>query len=190
MHRAPPRQAHADGGDLARLVTVVVDPHPGVLGQATGHDAELGEYVDQQRLDRVDVLERTLGVGQRQDRVADELPGTVVGDVASAPDGDEVGADRLWVAAQVVRQVGVASVGEDVVVLEQQHVLLVSVFEQRLLDGERLAVRHTAEPADAKRGVGRRSVDGGAPVVHRGQSSADQSRVSRISLTRRRKFAA
>ena len=46
-------------------------------------------------------------------------------------------------------------VGEHVVVLEQQQMLLRSPtdcgVEERLLDGERFAVRHAAEPSDAER---------------------------------------
>ena len=44
--------------------------------------------------------------GHRQDRVADELARAVVGDVAAAVDGDEVGADRGRVTAQVGGEVG------------------------------------------------------------------------------------
>ena len=49
-----------------------------------------------------------------------------------------------------------------------------------VLDGEHLAVRHAPDPAHPE----------GPTGVHGAQSSAVQSLVSRISLTRARKFAA
>ena len=125
------------------------------------------------------VLERALGVREVDDRVADELTGTVVRDVAAALDRHEVGADRGRVALQVGREVGMRAVGEHMVVFEQQQVLLVPVIEQRLLHRQRLAVRHPPQPAGC--GAGRR-----AHVRARRSSRA----ISRISLTRLRKPAA
>ncbi len=85
VHRATPRQPDTDRGDLARVRPVGVDPHARIVRQPTGAgQAQLGERVDQQLLDRSDVLERALRVRERHDRVADELPGAVIGDVAAA----------------------------------------------------------------------------------------------------------
>ena len=56
---------------------------------------------------------------------------------------------------EVGRQIGPRAVGEHVRMLEQQQMLLAAVGEQRLLQRERLAVGHPAEPADAQRSAGR-----------------------------------
>ena len=130
---------------------VDVDPHAGVLGEpADSREPELAQHIDQQLLDAAHVFGRAERVGDRQDRVPDELAGAVVCDVAAALDGDEVGADRGRVAAQVGLAGRPAAVREDVVVLEQQQVLLRAMLEQRGLDGQRLAVRHPAQPAHAE----------------------------------------
>ena len=53
VHRPPAGEAHADRRDLARVVALGVDPHPGVLPQAPrSGQADVGERVDQQLLDR------------------------------------------------------------------------------------------------------------------------------------------
>ena len=93
VHRAPALEAHADGADLARVRAVGVDPHARVLGEPSGADAEGGQRVDDELLDVADVPGGTELVGDGEDRVADELARTVVGDVAAAADGDELGAD-------------------------------------------------------------------------------------------------
>ena len=93
-----------------------VDPDTRIPAEPSGAgQAELGEGIDQQRFDRHDVAERALCVGDREDRIADELPGTVIRDVAAAVDGDEVGADRGRVATQVGGEVGALAVGEHVI---------------------------------------------------------------------------
>ena len=153
-----------------------VDPHARVLGEPSRRDPERGQGVDDELLDVAHVLGRTEAVAELDDRVADQLTGPVVGDVAAAADADEVGPDRGRVAAQVVLEVRARPVREHVGVLEQQQVLPGAVVEQGLLDRQRLAVGDGPQPADAQR---------------RGDhSSADQSLVSRISLIRRRKLAA
>ena len=102
----------------------------------------------------------------------------MVRDVAATLDRNEIGAHRCRVAAQIRFEIGVRSVGEHVLVFEQQQVLFTAVVEQRLLDRQRFAVRHPPQPSDPEQGT----------VGH--QSSADQSRVSRTCLTRLRKPAA
>ncbi len=87
-------------------------------------------------------------VVDRQDRIPDELTRPVVGDVAAALDGDEVGADRGRIAPQVGLEIGPPAVREDVGVLEQQQVLLPAVLEQRRLDRQRFEVWHPPQPAD------------------------------------------
>ena len=125
---------------------VGVDPHARVLGEPAGVDAEGGERVDDDLLDVADVAGGVELVGDGEDRIADELAGPVVRDVAAAADGDELGADVGGFAAQVVVEVRARPVREHVRVLEQQQMLLVRPREQRLLDRQRLAVGH-ASPA-------------------------------------------
>ena len=126
-----------------------VEPHTGELVEPTGvGQPQFGERVDDQTLDVADVRRRPETVVDVDDRVADELAGTVVGDVAAALHRDEFRADRRRLAAQVGRQVGPAAVGEHVRMFEQQQMLSAAVLEQGRLDRERLAVRHSAQPAD------------------------------------------
>ena len=107
VHRAAAGQANADRRDLARVRPFGVDPHAGILGEATdAAQAELAQRIDEQLLDSVDVVGRTERVVDRQDRIADELTRPVIRDVAAPLDGDEVGADRGRVAQQVGGQIG------------------------------------------------------------------------------------
>ena len=85
------RDADADGGDLAVGTAVVgraprrrCGPRPALRG-----DAELGADVDQHALHAADVGDDVDRVGQPHDRVADELPGAVPGDLAAAVDVDD-----------------------------------------------------------------------------------------------------
>ena len=187
MHRAPARDAHPDRADLARVVATDVYPHAGVPRQpAGGGNPELGERVDHQLFDVGDVGDgvgrarsATVFGGQRQDRVTDQLSRTVIGDVATSIHADEFRSDMCWVDENIGAQIGTRAVGEHVRMLEQQQMVGGAVAEQRLLDGEHLAVRHATEPAHMQR-LGRA----------RHQSSAPQSRVSSSSLTLTKKPAA
>ena len=110
VHRSTVLEPHADRGDLAwddgRIGMVDVEPDPGEAGQSTGvRQPQFAERVDQQALDPADVVGRPEPVVDVEDRVADELAGAVVGDVAAALHGDQLGADRGRLALQVVREV-------------------------------------------------------------------------------------
>ena len=65
-------------------------------------DAEVGERADEHRLERAhvgdDVAQTVAPRRQRDDRVADELTGAVVRDVAAAVGADELGAHRVRAA--------------------------------------------------------------------------------------------
>ncbi len=91
------------------------------------------------------------------DRVADDLPGTVVGDIAAAAgfvDGD---ASRLEQRGrgEDVRAASVASDAEreHVGVLEQQQLVVnragFSLLHERALQRQRVVVRDAAKPTDA-----------------------------------------
>ena len=101
VHRAPALQADTDGADLARVRSGRVDPHTRVFVEPAGIDAEGGERVDDELLDVADVAARTDLVPDPDDRVADQLSGPVVRDVAATAHRDEVGADVRRVATQV-----------------------------------------------------------------------------------------
>ncbi len=175
VHRPPALETHADGADLARVGSGGVDPHPGIFGETAGADAERGEGVDDHLLDVADVAGGIELVGDGEDRIADELARTVIGDVATAAHRDQLGADVGGLAPQVVGEVRPRSVGEHVRVLEEQQVLFGAAAEERLLHRQGLAVGHAPQPPNPQRSR---------------HSSVDQSLVSRISLTRTRKPAA
>ncbi len=165
---------------------VDVEPDARMTLEPTGvGQTEFGEGIDDQTFDVAHVIGRTQPVADVDDRIADELSGTVVRDVATALDGDQFGADRGGLATQVRGEVGPSTVGEHVRVFQQQQVLAVAVFEQRRLNRQRLAIGHSTQPPDAQRGGGHADAD--RPER---QSSVDQSLVSRISLTRARNRAA
>jgi hypothetical protein len=151
VHRAPVPEPHTDRADLARHdigVVGVVEPHACEAGQPSGvRQPEFGECVDDQPLDAAHMGGCTEAVVDVENRVADQLAGSVIGDVAAPLDRYEFGVDGEGIAPQVGVEVGPRAVSEDVWVLEQQEVLAAAVLEQRGLEGERLAVRHAAEPA-------------------------------------------
>jgi len=97
----------------------------------------------------------------------------VVGDVAASVRPHELGAHRGR-GHEDVAEIGPHAERVDVRVLEQQEVLVATPFVEGALQLVGLAERNATEPAD----------------VQRRQSSASQSRVSRMSLIRTRKLAA
>src|SRR5439155_2315669 len=71
----------ADGHDLA-----VADPDAGIARQPARLNAEVGEGVDQANLEVAQVEADVRCGAQIEDRIADQLAGTVIGDVAAAID--------------------------------------------------------------------------------------------------------
>ena len=90
MHRDAVGDADADGGDLV-LAAGRGDPDAGAALDASAVDAELGEHVDEDALEPAHVADHVDRLGEAQDRVADELAGTVPGDLAAAVDVDDGG---------------------------------------------------------------------------------------------------
>ena len=83
-----------------------VDPHAGILGRAGRRlTPNVGERVDDHLFDVADVAGGVELVGHVEDRVADELARTVVGDVATATHRHQLGADVGGLATQVVVEV-------------------------------------------------------------------------------------
>ena len=145
-------------------------------------DAEVGERRDQHRFEpayvRDDVALTGAPLGERDDRVPDELAGPVVRDVAAAIGVHELGADRRRVA-QHVREIRARPERVDVRVLLQQEVVV-----GRRARGSRAATPRPrgTEPARATAHEVTRA------VTH--ASSASQSRVSRTVRTSLRNEAA
>ena len=189
MHRAAPAHPHADGGDLAGVGAVGPDPDARVAVEpADVAEPQVAAHVDDDVLDRADVGDRPReaprAASQVQQRVADQLAGTVEGDVAATVGVFEFGADLLGRGQQVLGA-GVGPERVDGMVFEQQQVVVGAVGEQAPLQGEGVAVPDAAEPADAERLPARHVAS--APSA--GQSAA-QSVCSSTSRRRRRNDAA
>ena len=189
VHGAAAAQPDADGGDLAGIGAVGAHPDARVGVEAADVcEPEVAAHVDDQRLDRADVVE---GVGhaaaplarQVQQRIADELPRTVEGDVAAPVGPFEVGADLTGGRQEVL---GGRPDAEcvDGMVLEQQQVVVGALGEDPLLEGEGVPVADPAQPADPER-----PAPGHGPSSPAGHSPT-QSLDSSTSRTRRRKDAA
>ena len=178
---APVGDPHADRRDL-----LVADPHAGEpVGARSGLDTEIGERGDEHRLEpahvRDDVALAGAPLGERDDRVADELPGPVVGDVAAAVGPHELGAHRLG-RHEHVGEIGARPERVHVRVLLQEQVVVGRARVQPALQRLGLAVRHPPQPATAP-AVGHRR-----PLMR--ARSCSQSWVSSTWRTESRKAAA
>ena len=124
----------ADGADFsfasrAGLLVVKAAPDAGESGDATGADAVDSAEADEglfHHSDEVDWTEAAaagvLKAAEIEDRVADQLSGAVVGDVAPAIDfvqGDPA-AGQQFIRGKDVGSAGVAAEGEDRGMLEQE----------------------------------------------------------------------
>ena len=194
VHRAPAAQLHADRRDLA-----VLDPHARIPVEASGAaHAEIGERVDQQLLDGAHVRDRVGHAAAAlprhgEDRIADELAGAVIRDVATSIGAHELGA-HVRGRHEHVAHVGAHAERVDVRMLEQQQSGRPS--SARTTRAATRAHRDTA-PARATEPAALctlKSLQSTQSVCHhgicRGHSSWDQSRVSRSSLTWRRNAVA
>ena len=94
------------------------------------------------------MVSRTDSVRHVDDRVADELPGAVIGDIATALHRHQFGTDRSRVDEHVDRKVGAWPMGEHMRVLEQEQMILDAIGEDGRLHRECLAVGNPAEPAN------------------------------------------
>ena len=120
--------------------------------------------------------------GHVDDRVADQLARPVVGDVAAPVGSHQLGPDRGRVDEHVGR-VGVHPERVDVRVLEQQQVVVAARGRAGRAAARAPRVGDPTQPANPEH---RRPVSARVPA----QSSAAQSWVSRISVTRARNAAA
>ena len=100
MHRDAFGDPDADGRDLLAGAAVRAgQPHAGTSVDPCPAYAELGEHLDQHALEPAHVGDHVDGIGEPHDRVADQLAGTVPGDLAAAVDVD----DRSAVGGALVR---------------------------------------------------------------------------------------
>ncbi len=77
--------------DLARRRTVRIAPHARIAIEATGFDAVAGAGVDHRLLEGAD--ERTqqeIALGELDDRVANQLPGPVIGHFTATLDANHL----------------------------------------------------------------------------------------------------
>ena len=100
MHRHLAAHAHPDGAELA-VGAAVVGEHPHAARPSTRPrlDPELAAGADHHLLEAADVGDHVDRRREADDRVADELSGTVPGDLAAPVDVDDrrpVATGRSW----------------------------------------------------------------------------------------------
>jgi hypothetical protein len=153
--RDPSRDAHPNGRDL-----LVAHPDAGQPFDAAGIDTVIGGRANEDRFEiaHVTVNVATVGV-QVDDRIADNLPGPVIGDIAPATGlvnvdaarGEGVGGRKNVRAAAVAAHAERQDVG---MFEEEQRVAdsaSTAIFDEHTLQSERLGVRHSSEPTDVKK---------------------------------------
>src|SRR5262249_50616058 len=151
----PPRYPDADGRQL-----LASDPDAGQPPDPAGPDAKIRGRADEHLLEIANVTVDVAAVGlQIDDRIAEDLAGTVVRDVA-APNGfvtmDTAGCEQAG-RSQDMRPPPVAAdaKGQYVRVLDEQeqiaHASRPTILDQRLLQRKRLVVRHDAQPPHVNR---------------------------------------
>src|SRR5579883_1567476 len=135
------RDVHADGGDFLLGDGAAGDgPDAGASGDALRGDGEVSQGADEGFFEEADVVDGADAAvvqgetAQVEDGVADELAGSVVGDVAAAVDLMDFDAaiGKEFVAGEDVGAGGVASQGEYGWVFEQEEGVADAVFVARL----------------------------------------------------------
>ena len=118
-------------------------------------NVELRERIDDHLLDGPNIGDHVaLPFSQIQDRIADDLAGAVIGDVAAAIGGIELdsGAAQRVFARQQIFGVAVAALRDHVRMLDEQELIgnqpALALFDQILLDGERVAIAHAPQVAN------------------------------------------
>ena len=181
---------------MPRLVHTPVQP-----GFAPGRDPEVGEGPDEDLFDGPHVGNDPLGVGQSNDRVSDQLAGTVVGDVSSPVDVEALGSDldQSLGGDQQVGAVAVAPQRVDVGMFLQQQVVggapsSVPPLPEGPLQVPGLLVREASQPSRPQESVVGRHPE--KPVGLPGRAvtvqvrCCSQSQFSRLSFIRRRNSTA
>src|SRR2546425_3480779 len=86
VRRDTARYADADRADLRGAAIREIDPHARLPALRARRDAVAGERVAHRVLDRAHVSDEVLPLAERDDRIANELPRAVGGDVATTID--------------------------------------------------------------------------------------------------------
>jgi len=168
VERDAASDADPERPDLARERTVGIHPAAGVAGSRAGRDAGgragVGHGALQGLDERADAerpQSREPGTGalrrEGDDRVRHKLARAVVGDLAAALHADNLDPARrqLLRGRHDVSLAGIAAERQDPVVLEEQKLVLVegsvrARSGQRLLQGPRVAIRDSTQPAGAQ----------------------------------------
>src|ERR1017187_6588554 len=142
VRRHPPAEVHSDGGDFA-----IAHPNPSQLGNAAGFNAELRQRFDERLLDGTHVRAHVaLPIAQVQNRVAHELPRSVIRHVAAAIGWIKPtpGAAKDLARSQQILYLSVAPQRDHVRVFQKQQVVphraLFALGSKLLLQFQRLAI--------------------------------------------------
>jgi hypothetical protein len=84
---------------------------------------------------------------QVQYRISDQLSWPVISDVSTAMNSNELCPNLRWIAFQILFKIGVLTVGEYMLMLEQQKVLIYAMFKHCLLNRQRFGIRNTTQPS-------------------------------------------
>ena len=156
VHRSTAGQSHTDRRNLAGIIGLGVDPHAGIVAQATDvGETEVPEGIDDELLDRADIRD---GVGHAasalarhpQHWIADELARPVIGDITAAVRDHELCAD-LGRFDQDIGAIGANAERVHVRVFEQQQVVGRRSREESVLQLQRVVVVDRPEPTDVQR---------------------------------------
>ncbi len=159
------RDVDADGGDFAAGSTALVQrvkarsaPDAGEFWDAASRDAEADAEADEGFFHGANEIDWTHAVAagiaeaaEVEDGIADQLAGTVVGNVAATVDlvDGNAAAGQQFVRSKDVGAIGVATEGEDGGVFEQEEGVAdaagAACFNELLLQAQSLGVIHAAE---------------------------------------------
>ena len=183
----PARDADADGRQL-----LVADPDAGQSRDASARRCRNRRRPDQHLFEVAHVPVHVAAIGlEIDDRVADDLAGPVIGDVAAAPGLEHLDAARgqVVVGRENVRPAAVAAHAEreDGRMLDQQQQIAdragAPLLDERALQRERVGVRHQAEAPDLEGSHRIRSIGRPADAARLGSSDARRSRCSASGLS-------
>jgi len=147
--------ANSHRSDLARVVSLGIDPDPGVACQSANGNSVSAEFQFVQSLDDHGLEAMNVGgpgtrdVIDRHDRIEDELSRTVVGDVPTTIRVHQLRPYRFW-SNKYVGRIGTNAHSVHRRVLEHEQVIVHGSRCQGMLKGESLSVRHTAQATNAQ----------------------------------------
>jgi hypothetical protein len=87
---------------------------------------------------------------QVQQRISNQLSWSVIGDVASAMNGNKFCANCIWIAFQILLKVGLLTIGKHMLMFKKQQMLIYAMLKNGLLQYQRFRIRNTAKPSHMK----------------------------------------